>query len=136
MIWTKLGYLEALEAMRTGTVLLDGLGIALFVNNFIPTSDAVLADFTEASFPGYAPLSLSTPNPAFLNGQGRGEVDADLATFTATGVSAQNAFGYFLYTAGLVVVAAERFAAPQPMMAAGSSLDVGVKFTDVSEFNG
>lgn len=134
LIFTKLGSVAQLDEVRVNS--LDGLGIALFKNNFIPTSNSVLADFTEAAFPGYAPGTIIMSTPAFLNGQGRAEADADLVTFTATGASAEMIFGFFLYDAGLVVRYAERFNAPQPMTVAGAALDVGVKFTEVSEFNG
>lgn len=124
------------EALRVGTVFLDGVGLALFQNNFIPTLDSVLADFAECTFPGYAPATLSTPNPAFQNGAGRGEVDADLVTFTATGISAETAFGYFVYDLALDVIWCQRFNAPVPMGAPGASVDVGVKFTWFTEFTG
>jgi len=138
IILTKVGSVQLMEFLRDpiDPSFLDGMGLALFVNNFIPTWDSVLADFTEASFPGYAPQSLSTPNAAFQNGQGRGEVDADQVTFTASGPSAQTAFGYFVYNAALDVIWCERFAAPQPMGAPGSALDIGVKFTGSTEFTG
>jgi len=134
LIFTKLGSVAQLDEVRVGS--LDGLGIALFKNDFIPTSASVLGDFTEAAFPGYAPQSLVMATPAFLNGQGRAEADANIVTFTATGASAEIMYGYFLYDAGLVVRYAQRFAGPQPMTVAGAALDVGVKFTEVSEFNG
>jgi len=112
------------------TTLLPTLAIALYRNDFVPT------DFTEASFPGYVPQSVSTPNPAFINGGQEAEVDADLVTFTQTAGPNQTVYGYFVYDAGLTVICAQRFPAPVPMTGAGASLDVGVKFTGVSQFNG
>lgn len=136
IILSRIGAVKMGEALRTGTVFLDGVGIALFKNNFIPTLDSLLAAFSESSFPGYAPQTINTPNPAFLSGTGRGEVDADLITFTATGASAEVAYGYFIYDLALDVIWCQRFNAPVPMGAPGASVDVGVKFTWFTEFTG
>lgn len=134
LIWQRQGTLKLMDDLAAG--FFPTLAIALFRNDFIPTTASVLADFTEANFPGYAPQSISTPNPAFLNGGLAAEVDADLVTFTQTGGPAQVVYGYFVYDAALVVIAAQRFPAPQNMTGAGASLDVGVKFTGISQFNG
>jgi len=80
IILTRSGAVRLMEFLRdpAGALsFLDGDGIGLFQNDFIPDLDSVLGDFTECTFGGYAPLSISTPNAAFLNGAGRGEVDAD-----------------------------------------------------------
>jgi len=134
LIWPRDGTLKTMDALRAA--FLPSLAIALYRNDYIPVAASVLADFTEANFPGYAPQSISTPNPAFLNGGMAAEVDADLVTFTQTAGPAQVVYGYFVYDAALVVVAAQRFPAPVNMTGAGASLDVGVKFTGISQFNG
>jgi len=138
IILSRQGAVKMAEFLRDppDPTFLDGVGIALFTNNFIPTVDSVLADFTEATFPGYAPQSISTPNAAFLNGTGRGEVDADLMTWTATGASGETVFGYFIYDAALDVIWCERFNAPVPMGAPGAAVDVTPKFTWFTEFTG
>jgi len=134
LIWPRQGTLVVMDELASG--FFGTLAIALFRNDFIPTTNSVLADFTEANFVGYAPQTLSTPNPAFLNGGQAAEVDADLVTFTQTAGPAQVVYGYFIYDPALVVVAAQRFPAPVNMTGAGASLDVGVKFTGISQFNG
>lgn len=138
IILTRLAAVQMAEYLRSpvGASFLDGMGIALFKNDFIPTLDSGLADFAESTFPGYAPQSISTPNPAFQNGAGRGEVDADQLTWTATGASAEVAFGYFIYNLALDVLWCQRFNAPVPMGAIGAALDVTVKFTWFTEFTG
>jgi len=138
IILSRLGAVKMGEFLRSppGPSFLDGVGIALFSNNFIPTVDSVLADFTESAFPGYAPQSISTPNAAYQNGAGRGEVDADMLTWIATGPSGETAFGYFIYDAALDVIWSERFNAPSPMGATGASIDITTKFTWFTEFTG
>jgi hypothetical protein len=134
IILTNEGSVPLLDALRAA--FLDGLGIALFKNDIIPTRLSVLADFTEAAFPGYAPQSISIPGPAFLNAQQYAQVDGNMLTFSSTGASAETIYGYILYDTTPTVILAERFAAPVPFLAAGSSVDIGIKITDVSQFNG
>ncbi len=114
----------------------EGMGIALFKNDFIPTLDSVLADFTECNFAGYAPQSISTPNPAIVNGNGRGEVEADPVIWLSSGGPVQTAFGYFIYDLALGVHWCQRFNAPAPMGVAGAEAKVTVFFTWFSEFTG
>lgn len=134
LIWPKQGSLKLMDDLADN--FLPTLALALYRNDYIPTSASVLADFTEASFPGYAPQSISTPNPSFLNGGGQAENDADLLTFNQSAGPAQVIYGYFIYDAALVVIAAQRFPAPVNMTGPGASLDVGAKFTCISQFNG
>lgn len=134
LIWQRLGTLSVMDELADN--YFPTLAVALFQNDFIPTDASVLADFTEANFVGYAPQSINTPNPAFLNGGLAAEVDADLVTFTQTGGAPQRVYGYFVYDPALVVVCAQRFPASILMTGAGASLDVGVKFTGKSQFNG
>jgi len=134
IIMANLGSLRVLNALRTG--LLNDLGCALYVNNFLPFRGMAIDDFTEASFPGYAPLSPVFPNVAILNGDAQAQVSSDLLTWTASGASAQTAFGFFLYNVETVVIFAQRFDAPVNMSAPGTSLDLTIHITDVSQFNG
>lgn len=134
LIWPKQGTLPVADALASP--YLDACAVALYKNDYIPVIGSVLGDFVEATFPGYAPQDINISNPAFLNGQGAAELDADLVTFTQTAGPAQLVYGYFVYDATLVVIAAQRFPAPQNMTGAGASLDVGVKFVFHSEFNG
>lgn len=139
IILSRLGAVAMGEYLRDpagSPSFLDGLGIALFQNDFIPDLDSVLADFAECTFGGYAPLSIITPNAAFQNGAGRGEVDADALNWTSTGGPVQTAFGYFIYNLALDVIWCQRFNAPVPMGVAGASLDVSVVFTWFTEFTG
>lgn len=79
---TNDGALEDLESFRA---ILNAGSVALWDNNFNPTKDSVLADFTEASFVGYsrfAPPGFAAP---FINGDGKAETDSAVLLWTFTG---------------------------------------------------
>ncbi|SRR5260370_400675 len=76
------------------------LGAALvraYVNNIVYTADRVPADYTEASFAGYAPVGpLAWPAPA-INGSGKAESDSPVCSFTFTaGVGTATVFGLYV----------------------------------------
>jgi len=61
--------------------------IGLFSNAIEPDVDTVLADLTEASFPGYVTIpavDLTWPDPA-INDDGEAESDGPIMTWEATG---------------------------------------------------
>jgi len=136
LIWTPIGDEYAMNALAEyANNPANTLAVALFRNNYIPTTTSVLANFTEANFPGYAPQDLVL-NGAFINGVQQGETDADPLNFTSTGPSTNIIFGYFIYNGALEVVCAERLAGSGvPFFVTGTQLILAPRITGVSQFN-
>lgn len=97
---------DKLVRLRTWT-------LRLYVNAVDPAPDSDASDFTEASFPGYAPLTLTTWEDATLASPGLAETEADNAVFAPTGTgSPQTVFGWFMTDEDGNFVAGERFSDP------------------------
>jgi hypothetical protein len=71
--------------------------VCLFQNNFVPTPANVLADFTEATFAGYARLSTASAfgvSAKVIDGEYQS--NSSLFTFTASGSTPQTVYGTFI----------------------------------------
>jgi hypothetical protein len=96
----------ALQAMLAATGLFDdatGVSMALFVNNIVPTPQTALGDLTEATFAGYAELTLL--KTWSVGGVGGGQPTAVLdqpTVFTSSGPTspAQTVYGWYLILPG------------------------------------
>lgn len=105
---------------------LDGGVLRLFVNAFDPASDMVPADFTEATFAGYAsvtPLAWSVA----VNAGDAGVVIIVQSLFIGGAIVApgETVEGYYLENAGgTAVILAERFADPVPFANLGDFLEL------------
>src|SRR6185437_5811890 len=114
---------------------LNGLELRLFKNNITPDQDTVLADFTEADFPGYSSQGPLDFGAVFLNGSDNAESDTSVHTFTCTGVpggGSQDIYGWYTeFPTGRAGPCA-RFSAPVPitLTGAGQSLSVQILFED------
>jgi hypothetical protein len=77
---------------------LQGYVLALYVNNRTPVITDTLANYTEASFPGYARINLTGWNTAFLNGASKAETDELVRVFTQSSVPTpqQTVYGYLV----------------------------------------
>lgn len=86
----------------------DNLKLRLYENNYTPVEASVVGDFTEATFSGYAAITLTgaswtmtTADPAVA--------DYAQQTFTAT-AAGNSVYGYYVTNnAGTICVWAERF---------------------------
>lgn len=77
------------------------LQVGLYTNNYTPVRNSTLANFTEASFPGYARISLSAGwGSAYLNNNNFVEIDyRNLLVYTPSSVTAgQQVYGYFIWS--------------------------------------
>lgn len=107
--------------------------LKLFQNNHTPTVGDVNADYTEATFTGYAGVALGTWNAAFLNGSNQGEIDANPVTFTRTaGATSNTIYGAYVVDNAGDVVYAEKFSAPISMASTGDAFTYTPRFTAVS----
>jgi len=110
--------------------------LKLFSNNYTPVDDSDSTDFTEATFTGYTPHTLTRAgwDDATTNGDGKGEsVFGTAQSWDATGAG-QTIHGYFVETDDTngTVVWAERFDQARAL-GAGDSLTITPRLTGDSE---
>jgi len=94
-----------------GTPPIDGCKVKLFTNDFAPSPTTLLADFTEATFTGYAEATIATWGDTINTGTARAGSTAQ-ATFTAGAIAGpgETCFGYYVTNAGeTLVLFSERF---------------------------
>jgi hypothetical protein len=108
----------------------------LFQNNITPAHNTVYADFTEATFSGYASQSLSGASVAgSLDSSGRGVVTWTALTWTKSGATGNTIYGYWVENSSGVLLWCERFDSPIVMTADGAFLTLTPKLTDMSQFS-
>lgn len=131
-VYLQQGDIETLNVMRLNGNLLNTL--RLFQNNHVPAVGDTNANYTEATFSGYAAVALGTWNAAYLNGSNKGETDADVASFAHNGGGVSNTI-YGAYVTDNVgnVIYAEAFSAPVVMAAVPNTITYTARLTAVSE---
>ena len=91
---------NALLDARAGTLrtlLNSSHNLRLYSNNLTPTPANVLADFTEATFPGYSAVSLASQFGAQTKVQdGEYQIQSGTYTFTFTSGSSQTVYGWYI----------------------------------------
>lgn len=106
-----------------------GTTMHLYANNYTPVAATVIGDFSEATFPGYAPAANDPYGAAAMVGA-VAEIDATEAVFTyGVGVGSEDIYGYWVEDAGGNLLYAERFpGGPYTMALLGDLLGVTVKY--------
>jgi hypothetical protein len=134
LVVTKAGDIQILNAL-TGIWTGDFPVIRLFVNDYVPTVDSLLADFTEASFPGYpGPQGLAAWTFAGINLDGAAESGSDTKTFvSAGGPPNETVHGYYVTWRGDVLFA-ERISPAKDMAPPGATLNLTLLFSIISKF--
>ncbi len=105
--------------------VLNGAVLKLYQNDLVPTKGTVIADLTEATFTGYASITLTTWNGPYINASGNcvvlaGQKQFDTASPYTVG---NNVYGYWVESSTGDLLLIGRFAdAPIPMAAAGNAL--------------
>lgn len=105
------------ELIATGN-LLDGVKLRLFQNDFTPVPASVLADFTIATFTGFATSTAVVWGTPYYQQDGTPNVAGDLKTFAAgSPLTVTNViYGWYLIDgAASVWLAAYRFDQPIPV---------------------
>jgi len=127
------GSIVLLDQIRND--LIANADLRLFKNNHTPSPTDTLADFVEADFDGYAPKTLTSWAPPYINGSGKAEIDEINRTFTQTGVGTTcDVYGYYVTKGGLVLLWAELDpSGPVAMNAIGKSYTVFSRLTLVTE---
>lgn len=96
------------------------LTLHLYVNDRVPTPTDILSDYVEASFPGYAPQTMTGWTSAIIIADGIAQSQDDLHTFScsSTPVPSQSVYGtYWTDPSNNLVRAARRPTGPVEMTA-------------------
>jgi len=122
-VWAKTmvnAFLAALTARPAAALLVTPV-VNLYTGATVPTGDSVVADYTDATFNGYAAASIAPLGPVNLTPEVVGLIDSVLFIATTGGVIADTVTGYYLSDGATAYYGGERFAAP-------------VNFADVGDF--
>jgi hypothetical protein len=131
-VFLQQGDVKVLDRLRLdGQTLFE---LHLFQNDHVPVVTDGDLSFTVATFSGYVPILLGPWSAAFINGLGKGEIDAGPAVFAHNGGATANIiYGAFVVDAAGHVVYAERFPAPQVMSAMPDTITYTPVVTAVSQ---
>lgn len=110
---------------------LEAPTIRLFSNDFSPSENSVVGDFTECAFTGYAAVAGATWGTVGDDVDGSVYVSTDSAEFKSTGSAVQeNAYGWYLTdAAGTALYAFQRFDEPVYFADLGDVLTLVPKIT-------
>lgn len=93
MVFPDSGENIALEALTNKTAP-QNLVLKLFKNNVTPDENSTAATFQEATFPGYAPITLAGADWASAAG---GSIQTSAQkSWTCSGASIDDIYGYFI----------------------------------------
>jgi hypothetical protein len=115
---------EGLAILTTLTATggdLNGAKVHLYANPLVPTPTTDLADFTTATFTGYATSGAIVWGTPFVNGDGLPTVAGGLVTFASTSpfTVGNTIYGYYVTNgAGSVLLFSEQFDTPIVISAA------------------
>jgi hypothetical protein len=111
--------------------------IRLYVNDVIPSQATVLGDLMEAPFDAVGgPQEIPFVRPAFLNPDGKAEIDAEPVVWTNSGtVDPFTVYGYYVTdNADSLLLWAERFAGATLMASPGQQIIWQPSLTLTSEY--
>jgi len=127
------GALNDLENWIAGD--LGSCRVRLYISNtpFLPTR--VVADYTEASFTGYAPIVGPAWGAPFVNGGGQAETDTPTLTWHYTaGSGTATVFGVFVTdSSGAKLLLVVPFQNPEVLSPAINSLNRVLQVTCISQ---
>jgi len=130
----ELSTIPLLDALQAN--YLDTCVLRLYSNNHTPTDADVVGDYTECTFPGYAPINMNVWTSAVLNADDKAEIEEPIQTFTAGAiVTPQDVYGIYVTDAGGDLVYAELNPAGVVVMSvAGQTYSYLPRVTLASEF--
>jgi hypothetical protein len=109
--------------------------LRLYQNNHVPVHSDTAASYTEANFPGYASIPLTSWGSVYLSADFHAWIDEVLRTFTSTGSSPANTiYGYYVTKGSGDLLFAEIAAVAVTINAAGQVYQVLPRFSLTSEF--
>jgi hypothetical protein len=100
--------------------------INLYQNNYNPTPQSAVGDFTVADYTGYAAVLLTSWQTPSWQSQGAAVSYANPCVFSPTGTTVPNTiYGYYMtISSGLILLGAERLATPANLTGPTTSLTV------------
>jgi len=116
--------------------LLDGGELRLFASNHTPVAADTLSTYSaiQASFGGYAGITLNSWSAVFLNGSDEAETDEIVRTFTASGSGLpQTIYGAYVVDSNGDLAYAELFQNAVTLSAAGHTVNFQPVFTGRSQ---
>lgn len=102
----------------------ENLVLRLFKNNITPSDTDTAGTFTEATFPGYAAITLTG---ATWNAASAGAITYSAQqTFTCSGVATDDIYGYYItqVTSGVLMWAERDGAAPFAVRNSGDNIKI------------
>src|SRR5882672_5631393 len=105
--------------------LLNGAKVRLFQNDYIPNVGSAIADFTAATYDGYATSAAITWGTPFTDPVNGPVVLGDLKNFISTGpfTTPNTIYGYYVVDgAGTALLYGKRFATPSNIGGAGQNV--------------
>ena len=119
---------QVIDDLKDVGEYLDAVVVKLYQNDYTPNPDTVLADFTEATFDGYAASTAIVWGATFTNSVNQAETVGDVKQFTATGATTPNLiYGYYLVS-GATLKGGEKFDSPVPVNGVGDAVIVIPRF--------
>lgn len=125
LVLANVGETITLEAMVAKTAG-QNLVLRLYKNNYIPVEASTAANFTEADFTGYSPVTLTAANWNTVAGD-PSTLDYAKQSFTSSvGGQSQEVYGYYLtqVTSGKLVWAERFTSAPYTIVNNGDVIEV------------
>jgi len=125
--------LTLLDALISGK--LNGAKLRAYQNNYTPVDTSVIGDFTQATFSGYAEITLNTWTAAALNASNKAETSMAAQTWTvAAGGVSNTVYGiYVVDAAGNLLYAEANPAGPVTLNTIGQFYSYLPRFTLKSE---
>lgn len=103
----------------------QGAELKMFTNDLALTAEMVLADLTEATFDGYAAAALAEWGQAYISEVGTPVIKNGSKQFNHAGTgAAETMYGWYIESAGGVILEVKRFTNPVPLATADDSVVV------------
>jgi len=103
----------------------QNLVLHLFKNDITPASTMALSDYTEATFTGYSPVTLSSGDWVITSGFPTAATYSSGVVFTCGGSTSESVYGFYLSEAVTSeLMWSERFEAAKPITYVGDSLTI------------
>jgi hypothetical protein len=112
----------ALENFVNKTAPQNGV-LRLYKNNITPSDTDTAATYTEATFPGYAAITLAG---ASWGAAAAGSISFAQQTFTCSGVATDDIYGYYLtqLTSGIIMWSERDASAPRLVRNSGDAVKI------------
>jgi hypothetical protein len=126
VLYPNVGAMNNIGLVRTNLVNCE---VNLFQNDVTPTPATVLGDLTVATFSGYAAIVVAALLAAYLDPIGGASAQIGTVQFDHSGGAVANTiYGFWVETAGGVLILAGRFDQAVPMNVLGDSIPLDIKF--------